>query len=163
LCSFQLSVDPVTFSLTAINADPFTFTVPESHVEEAPVNTLGTDVSTPTMIEVVFELSLIDEVLTLSTNTLEPSVPINLPHSTLGVILTDSQVVVDWTMVRSVSHDIFGMENTELLPLFKTKGKCFSIVQSGNLTGEILWFRLEFIDQFLGEIWFGLHSSLVGC
>jgi hypothetical protein len=48
------------------------------------------------MIQIVFELSLIDKVIALSAKSLKLSGFVDLAESTLKVILRHSKMVVDW-------------------------------------------------------------------
>lgn len=98
-------------------------------IEVAPVYALGANVSTPAVIHVVFELSFVNEVVTLSSNALESAVLINLPKSALGIVLTYSQMIVDGAVAWCVPDDIICIEHAEFVPFFNTFAKCFAIVQ----------------------------------
>lgn len=104
-----MSIDPVAFLLLAAGCDPLAVAVPESHVEEAPVDSLAADVPTPSVVHIVFELALVDEVVALSAQALHPAIFVDLPKGALGVVLADSQVVVHRAVSRCVADNVFGV------------------------------------------------------
>ena len=86
------------------------------------------NISAPTVIDVVFELPLINKVEAFPAETLQSPVLVDLSESALAVILADSQVAVDWAMVWGVSHDVLGVEHTKLLPSLNTFSKRLAIM-----------------------------------
>lgn len=93
-----MAVHPVAFFGVAVVSDPFSFAVPDALIEVAPVDAIMTYVATPSMIDIVFELPLVNEIVTLSSQALHTSVLINLSECRLRVVLADSQVVIDWAV-----------------------------------------------------------------
>ena len=65
-----MAVDPISFLGVAFISDPLASPVPETVIEEAPVDSLVADVATPSMVNIVFELTFEDEVVALSAQAL---------------------------------------------------------------------------------------------
>lgn len=112
-----MAVDPISFLGVALVTEPLTLAVPESHIEMAPVDAFVADVATPSMINIVLELAFEDEVVALSAQALHAAVLVHLSEGGLGVVLTDSQIVVHGAVRRCVTHDVLGEQDAQLVPL----------------------------------------------
>lgn len=112
-----MPIDPIAFSGLSIGAHPLTLAVPEPHIEEAPVNSLAADVAAPSMVDIVSELAFINEIMAFSTEALHAPIFVDLPESTLRVVLADPQVVVDRAVSWRISDDVFCVQNSQLVPL----------------------------------------------
>jgi len=128
----------VAFAGVAASAHPLTVAVSEAHVEEAPVDTLAANISAPSMINIIFELALVNKVMTLSSDTLHSSVLVHLSEGALRVILADSQVVVHRALVWCVPHDILCVEDAKLPPLLNAVAERLAIVQRRNQSRVVL-------------------------
>ena len=126
--------------------------MPETHIDEAPVNSFAADVPAPSMVNIVLELTLVDEVVAFSTQALHATIFVDLAKGALGVVLTDPQVEIDWAVSRRISNDVFRVQDSQLLPLLQALGKGFPIVQCGNQSRIVLWLCFELINQFLGQV-----------
>jgi len=153
-----LAIDPVALPGVAAGADPLTLAVPEAHIEEAPVDTFAADVPAPSMVNVVLELALVDEVMAFSTQTLHATIFVNLAKGTLGVVLADPQVVVNRAVTRGIPNDVFSVQNSQLLPLLQALGEALPIMQCRNQSRIVLGLRLELINQFLRQVRSGVGS-----
>ena len=102
--------------------------MPKSIIPMAPVCALRANISAPAVINVIFELPLINQVMAFSTQTLHSSILVNLSESTLAVIFTDFQLEVDWAMVWGVSNDVLGVERTKLMPSFNAFSECLAVM-----------------------------------
>ena len=71
----------------AAGANPLTLAVPETHIEEAPVNSFAADVAAPSVVNVVFELALIDEVVALSSEALQATIFVDLTELAMEITL----------------------------------------------------------------------------
>ena len=132
--------------------------MPETHIVEPPVNASTADVSAPSVVDVVSELSFVDVVMALSTETLHATIFVDLAVGALSVVLTHPEVVVDRAVRWCVSNDIFCVQNSQLIPLLQALGETLLIVQSRNQPRIVLRLRLELIHQFLRQIWFAVRS-----
>ena len=158
--SLHLSIDPVAFACFATWANPLSLAMSEALVEHSPVDSLATNIPAPAVVNIIFELTLVDKVMTLSSDTLHSAILVNLTKGTLCVILTDSQVVVNRTMIWCIPHNVFSIENSKLSPLFNAIPERLTIVQCRNQSRVILWLRLEFIYQFLRQFWLAWYRWL---
>lgn len=140
-------------------ADPLALAVAQAHIELAPEDALGADVAAPAVVNVVFELAFVDEVLTLSPNTLQPPILVHLPERTLGIVLGDPQMVIDRIVRRCIPDDVFGVEDSELIPFCNTLCEGLCVVQGCNHAIVVLGLGLEFIHQFLRKLWRSLHRD----
>lgn len=110
----------------------------EAHVEQAPVDALVANISAPAMINIIFELALVNKVMALSAESLQSAVLVHLTESALGVVLADSQVVVHRAMIWCVPHDVLCVEHSKLTPLLNALAEGLAIVQCRNQTWIIL-------------------------
>ena len=67
----------------------------ESILKVSPVDSIMINVSTPSVVEIILELSLVNKVVDLSAEALKLPCLVNLAESTLEVVLRHSQMVVD--------------------------------------------------------------------
>ena len=107
LVSLELSLIPVAVLRLTIVGKEFTFAVSHSVLEITPIDAKMVDVSSPSVINVVPKLTLIDEVIHLTSDTLKLTVFINLAERALDVVLADSEMVVDCT--RTIFDNIIGV------------------------------------------------------
>jgi len=105
------------------------------------------NISSPSVIKIIFELPLVQEIVALSAKALELSSLINLTISTLQVILCYSQVIVNWS--SGIPNDILGEKDSELFPFLERAIKMCRILQHIDLVviGRVFF---EFINQLLG-------------
>ena len=80
----------------------------------APVNSVLIDVPSPAMVHIIFELSFINEIMTLPSDTLQFSISVDLSESWMNIVLTNSHVIVGWK--AWVFYDVIYMEQTKLFP-----------------------------------------------
>ena len=106
LVSLKLSVVPVAVLRLTIVSKEFSSAVSHSFLEITPIDTKMVDVSSPSVINVVFKLTLIDEVIYLTSNSLKLTVFIDLAERALDVVFADSEMVVDWS--RAILDNILG-------------------------------------------------------
>jgi hypothetical protein len=107
LVSLKLSVVPVAVLRLPIVSKEFSSAVSHSLLEITPIDTKMVDVSSPTVIDVVLKLTLINEVIYLTSDSLKLTVFIDLAESALDIIFADSEMVVDWR--RAIFDNIFGI------------------------------------------------------
>ena len=107
------------------------------------------DISSPSVVEIIFELPLVQEIVALSAKTLELSSLVNLTISTLQVVLRYSQVIVNWTSV--IPNDILSEKDSKLLPLLECAIEMRRILQHIDLV-VISRVFFEFIHQLLGQV-----------
>ena len=150
--SFQLTIYPISFSGVTVGTNPLAFAISEPHTVVTPEHAIGTDVSTPPVVNVVLELTFVDEVVAFSTQALHATIFVDLAKGALGVVLTDPQVEIDWAVGRRISNDVFRVQDSQLLPLLQALGKGFPIVQCGNQSRIVLWLCFELVNQFLGQV-----------
>ena len=63
-----------------------TLSVPEALVPESPVNSLVVDVSSPAVVDIVFELAFVNEVVDLSPEPLHLAVSVDLAECAPEVV-----------------------------------------------------------------------------
>ena len=156
--SLQVAIDPVAFLGLAAGADPLTLAVPETHIEEAPVNSLTADVAAPSVVHIVSELALVDKVMAFSTEALHATIFVDLAEGALRVVLTHPQVVVDRAVGWRISDDIFSVQDSQLVPLLQALGKVLPVMQCRNQPRIVLRLGLELIHQFLGQVRSAVHD-----
>lgn len=61
--SLQYSIIPISFLLSSIYADKFSLAMSESIIPKTPVNSKMTDKPTPSMIDIIFKLAFVNEVV----------------------------------------------------------------------------------------------------
>ena len=108
------------------------------------------NISSPSVIKIIFELPLVQEIVALSAKTLKLSSLVNLTISTLQVILCHSQVIVNWT--SGIPNDILGEEDSKLLPFLERTIEMRWILQHIDLV-VISRVFFEFINQLLRQVW----------
>ena len=157
--SLKVAVDPISFPGVAVVSEPLALAVPESVVEVAPVDSLVADVATPSMVNIVFELAFVNEVMALSSQALEPSVLIDLSECCLGVVLTDSQIIVNGALCWRVSNDVLCVQDSQLVPFLQAIGKVLPIMKRWDKSWIVLGWCLEFINQLLRQIRLGIPDT----
>jgi len=110
LVSLKLSLHPVAVLSLTIVREEFSFAVSHSVLEISPIDTKMVDVSSPSVINVVLKLTLINEVIYLTSDSLKLTVFINLAERALDVVFADSKIVVDWR--SAIFNNIFGEYNS---------------------------------------------------
>ena len=110
------------------------------------------------MIQIIFELTLVKEIVALSTKTLHLTSLVNLSKSTLQIVLRHSQVIVNWS--SGIPNDILRKEDSQLLPFLEGAIEVQWIFQHIDLI-VIRWVLFEFLNQLLGQVW--IHRSSWCC
>lgn len=117
------------------------------------------NISSPPMIEVIFELPFINEIVDFSSQSLQLSISIDLSEATTNIVVSYPEVVVN--RVSSISNDVLSLEYAQLLPFLQRGLEEIFIVESLNDI-VILWLILKFINQNHWEIWVLWSSCHVG-
>ena len=142
---------PVALFLLAVVRQPRALTVSHASFEVAPEGTLLIDVATPAVETVILQLSLVNEVLHLTTNSMQLTLRIHLSKATLIVIFGGSHVEVNRIARSSISNNISGVENTMLLPFGESNAEVFLVLQSLDKARVVAWLRLKYLDKLIGK------------
>ena len=108
------------------------------------------NVSSPSVIKIIFELPLVKEIVALSAKALELSSFVNLAIPTFQIVLGNSQVIVNRSC--GIPDNVLGIENSKLLPLFEGALKMCWVLEHINFV-VVRWLLFELIHQLLGQIW----------
>jgi hypothetical protein len=133
---------PISFLNLTVGAKPFTFTVSQSILVEAPIRSLMVDIPTPSMVNIVFELTFVQEIVNLTSQSLHFASFIYLPKSLFVRVLSNPHVIVYCCI--SIPDNISSIQDTILSPPLHHGIKVLIVAKCWNSI-VILRLCLEFV------------------